>query len=196
MKKVTAYSTILFLSLSICGSLFGGVRQNTIRNSNTTNIGTNPYKDMETGYATVNPNYANGATVYPAADGAVAPRVVNGGYGTVVASNSYYNYDAWAASATPGSLLPIGTILEYYPSHAVPLMVKGSRYYYTDNTYLAEVFDGSAVVYQVVPAPVGAIVSMLPAGCVVQTYNGKSLTVCGGTTYQQVAGGFEVVGSN
>jgi len=56
-------------------------------------------------------------------------------------------------------------------------MVNGVRYYYQDNVYLEEVFDGYAVVYQVVPAPIGAVVTQLPAGCVVQNYNGKSFTL-------------------
>jgi hypothetical protein len=46
---------------------------------------------------------------------------------------------------TPGTMaIPIGTILEYAPSSAVPIMVKGTRYYYENNIYLAEVFDGAS----------------------------------------------------
>lgn len=118
------------------------------------------------------------------------------GYGTVVVGSYYSDYSGWAGTAPAEAAIPIGTILEYAPSSAVPVMVKGNRYYYENNVYLAEVFDGSAVVYQVVPAPVGAVVTQLPAGCAVQNYNGKSFQVCGTTYYQQVAGGYQVVAVN
>ena len=52
-------------------------------------------------------------------------------------------------------------------------MVQGTRYYYADNTFLIEVFDGTTVVYQVVPAPIGAVVSMFPGGCGVRNFNGN-----------------------
>ncbi len=116
-----------------------------------------------------------------------------GGYGTVVVGGYYSDYSGWAGTTPVEPAIPIGTILEYAPSSAVPVMVKGSRYYYENNIYLAEVFDGTSVVYQVVPAPFGAVVTQLPAGCVVQNYNGKSFQLCGDTYYRQVAGGYEVV---
>jgi hypothetical protein len=118
------------------------------------------------------------------------------GYGTVIVGGYYSDYSGWAGTAPAGSAIPIGTILEYAPSSAVPVMVKGSRYYYENNVFLAEVFDGTSVVYQVVPAPLTAVVTQLPAGCVVKNYNGKSYQLCGNTYYQQVAGGYEVVAVN
>lgn len=180
--------------------------------TNNTNVGTNAYADLDSnyndGYATVNPNYSDRATVYYEENGTVAvdPRyaapgnengtAVYNGYDTVVAGGAYYDYNGWAAGAPAGAMIPMGTILEYVPSAAVPVMVQGTRYYYADNVFLAEVFDGNAVVYQVVPPPLGAVVTMLPAGCVVQNYNGKSLTVCGNTYFRQVAGGYQVVALN
>lgn len=180
--------------------------------TNNTNVGTNPYADMDSNandaYATVNPNYSDRATAFHGENGAVAvdPRYAeagydNGtadynGYGAVVAQGYYYDYNGWAAGAPAGAMIPMGTILEYVPSAAVPLMVQGTRYYYADNVFLTEVFDGTAVVYQVVPAPLGAVITMLPAGCIVQNYNGKSLTVCGNIYYRQVAGGYQVVALN
>ena len=122
--------------------------------------------------------------------------VVYQGYGTVYAGDYYQDYNGYVATDPSAPSIPIGTILEYAPSSAVPVMVKGSRYYYENNVYLAEVFDGTSVVYQVVPAPLGAVVTQLPAGCVVQNYNGKSFQLCGDTYYRQVAGGFEVVALN
>ena len=66
-----------------------------------TNIGTNPYKDMEAGYATVNPNYSDGATTYPEDYGSaqVDPRNVGGGNEAVVASGT-------TTITTPGPPLP------------------------------------------------------------------------------------------
>lgn len=204
--------SLLLMALVLFGTAGlsqAGVRQRRSVDS-MTNVGTNPYADLNSnsGYGTVNPNYSDRATVYHGENGtvAVAPggaavvgengAAVYNGYGAVVTGGYYYDYNSYADTAPVGAQIPIGTILEYVPSSAVPLMVQGTRYYYADNIYLAEVFDGNAVVYQVVPAPLGAVVTMLPAGCAVQNYNGKSFTVCGNTTYRQVAGGYEVVALN
>lgn len=199
---------ISLISFGVTQGLFGGVRQmrsvNSL-NTDTTNIGTNPYKDMETEYATVNPNYNDRATAYHDEYGNVAvdPRDAyvagdNGaayydGYGAVAATGNYYDYNGWSGSAPAGANIPIGTILDYAPSTAVPIMVGGARYYNDNGIYFAEVFDGTAVVYQVVEAPLGAVVTTLPAGCFVQNYNGRSFTQCGNTYYKQVAGGYQVV---
>ena len=73
-------------------------------------------------------------------------------------------------------------------------MVGGARYYYQNSVFLEEVYDGSAIVYQVVPAPLGAVVTMLPTGCMPQLYNGNSFYLCGNDPpCQQVAGGYQVV---
>jgi hypothetical protein len=204
--KPTKFLITLVLILLIAGTqvrLFGGVK------TNNTNIGTNPYKDMEAnyddGYANVNPNYSDQAMNYPgqtgdvAVDPAEAVGTVDNGianyYGSnvVVAGQYYHDYNGWSGTAPPGTMIPIGTILEEIPSSAVPVMVNGARYYYQNSVFLAEVYDGSAIVYQVVPAPVGAVVTMLPYGCMPQLYNGNSFYICGNTYYKQVAGGYQIV---
>ena len=179
MKHTIPY--LLVVGLIFCGTAAtqGGVKQMRSVDS-MTNVGTNAYADMDAGggYATVNPNYSDQGT------------------GEVVTGDYYYDYNGYTAAVPAGTQIPMGTILEYVPSRAVPLMVQGTRYYYADNVFLTEVFDGYAVVYQVVPAPVGAVVTTLPAGCIVQNYNGKSITVCGNIYYRQVAGGYEVIALN
>ncbi len=184
---------IVLMQFNIIGGLFGGVRQT--RTANTT-----------TDQTYVNPNYANRTTTYQQQTGntgitpgqaytiATQAGYVNyNGYGAVVTGDYYNDYNGWAGNAPGGGTIPIGTILDYAPSSAVPVMVNGTRYYYESNIYFAEVFDGTAVVYQVVDAPIGAVVTQLPAGCVVQNYNGRSFQLCGNTYYQQVAGGYQVV---
>jgi hypothetical protein len=183
------------IGLFIGTSLFGGVRQ--MRSADSTNS-----------QVYVNPNYSNQTTAYRNETGPIAVNpgqavltnvpgtAVYNGYGAVVAGGYYNDYNGWAGTAPPGTGIPIGTILEYVPSTAVPVMVSGYRYYYENSIFLAEVFDGSAVVYQVVPAPIGAVVTQLPAGCTVLNYNGRSVQRCGNTYYQQVAGGYQVVAAN
>ncbi|HSP06262.1 MAG TPA: DUF6515 family protein [Acidobacteriota bacterium] len=199
------------MSFAVPGKLFGGVRQmRTVNslNTNNTNVGTNAYADLDSGYATVNPNYNDRATAYRDENGNVAVdpgravaagqngAAVYNGYGAVVTTGTYYDYNGYYNSAPAGAMLPMGTVLQYLPSSAVPVMVGGARYYHDSGVYFAEVFDGTAVVYQVVEAPLGAVVTSLPAGCAVQNYNGKSITVCGNTYYMQVAGGYQVVALN
>ena len=191
-KNFRMLITIVAISFCITYGLFAGVRQTRTANA----TGSQAY---------VNPNYSNQATTYrPGTVNTNPGQAVVGqngtatynGYGAVVVGGYYNDYSGYVNSAPTQPAIPIGTILEYAPSGAVPVMVNGVRYYYQDNVYLEEVFDGYAVVYQVVPAPIGAVVTQLPAGCVVQNYNGKSFTLCGGTYYQQVAGGYQVVAAN
>ena len=191
-KHLLLLLTTLTISFSITYGLFAGVRQTRTANSTGTQAYVNPsYSNQATTYrpGTVNPNPGsavvgqNGTAMY-------------NGYGAVVVGGYYNDYSGYVNSAPTQPSIPIGTILEYAPSGAVPVMVNGVRYYYENNVYLEEVFDGYAVVYQVVPAPIGAVVTQLPAGCVVQNYNGKSFTLCGSTYYRQVAGGYEVVAAN
>lgn len=118
--------------------------------------------------------------------------------GAVVATGYYNNYNSWATNSPGIAAIPIGTILENPPSDAVPLMVKGSRYYYESgvNTYFAQVYAEGAIVYQVVPPPIGAVVSEIPANCNQQYFNGRQYLRCGNTYYEQVAGGYQVVALN
>jgi len=207
---------LLFVLLAILFSTSitsAGVRQQRQVNSlntNTTNIGTNAYADMNPSYTTVNPNYSNRGNVYHGENGSVAvgPRgavavgengntaaVVYDGYGAVPTGGYYYDYNSYADTQSAGSPIQVGTVVESLPSSAIPVMVSGSRYYYYSeyNTFLAEVYDGYGIVYEIVPAPIGAVVSTLPSNCMAQYINGKSFTVCGGIYFQQVAGGYEVV---
>jgi Family of unknown function (DUF6515) len=205
-------ATIVFtmvLSSVTVGMVFGGVKQT--RTANNTNIGTNPYKDLDTNsgdnYATVNPNYSGQTAMYQGENGMVPVNpvttqaledgsVMYNGYDVVVTGGYYYDYNDWSASVAPGTLIPIGTILQNLPSSAVPVMVNSARYYYLNNVFLSEVYDGNTIVYQIVPAPLGAVITQMPVNCTVRNFNGKSLSVCGSTVYQQVAGGFQVVGQN
>jgi len=209
---------VLYLSP---GSLLAGVAQARSANrSNTTNIGTNPYKDMNMTsntnanagpyYTTVNPNYSDHSTVYHgdtvatdpgyAYDGYDSNYGANyNGYNTVITGGYYNDYNSWSAGSTVANApIPMGVVLQYAPASAMPIMVGGARYYYdnTNNVYFQEVFDGGAVVYEVVPAPYGAVITVLPSGCVPQYFNGKSFMLCGATYYKQVAGGYEVVAAN
>jgi uncharacterized protein DUF6515 len=193
MMKSKLIFTIAALQLITIG-LFAGVRQ---MRTATPTAGQTTY---------VNPNYSNRATTYrqqtgntgltPGQAAAIAGQagyVTYNGYETPVVGEYYDDYDGYVETSPAGSTIPLGVVLEYVPSSAVPIMVDGSRYYYENNIYYAEVFNGNAVVYQVVDAPLGAVVTQLPAGCVVQNYNGKSFQQCGYTYYQQVAGGYQVV---
>jgi hypothetical protein len=193
MMKSKIFVVIVAIQLITIG-LFAGVRQ---MRSATPTAGQTTY---------VNPNYSNRATTYrqqtgntgltPGQAAAIAGRAgyVNyNGYETAVVGEYYDDYNGYVETSPTGGIIPMGTVLEYVPSSAVPIMVDGSRYYYENNIYYAEVFNGNAVVYQVVDAPLGAVVTQLPAGCVVQNYNGRSFQQCGYTYYQQVAGGYQVV---
>lgn len=173
MKRKSLILTAMIFLCAAC--LFAGVRQNRV--SNTTNIGTNPYANMQAPNYTVVGDYGSGVNYD----------------GTVPTDGYYYDNSAYGATAPPGSLIPMGTILQYIPSSAIPVTVDRNRYYYDSNVYFAEVFDGGAIVYQVVPAPMGAVISTLPQGCFARTYDGKSVMICGNTVYMQVAGGYQVI---
>jgi Family of unknown function (DUF6515) len=215
----TVFVILLVLCIGGClaqGYVVAGVAQarGMYTGGNNTNIGTNPYADMNTNadsnYATVNPNYSNRTTVYQGENGSVATNPGNAyagqngmatynGYNTVVTGGYYNDYNSWSAgSAVANMPIPIGTVLEYAPSSAMPTMVGSTRYYYdnSNNVWYSEVFDGGAVEYQVVEAPMGAVVTVLPSGCVPQYFNGKSYSLCGNIYYVQVAGGYQVVALN
>jgi len=49
------------------------------------------------------------------------------------------------------------------------------------------------VSYRVVNAPAGAIITTLPAGCTTTAMNGVTVSQCGGTYYQRVSNGYQVV---
>jgi Family of unknown function (DUF6515) len=182
---------------------FCGVGQERAVNSNRTNIGTNPYKDMEAGYDNqyvyVNPNYSENAALYPEEYGsaAVDPLQATAGQNGMAI---YNGHDALVAegyypTTYISATIPMGTIVESIPSSAVPTRVRNTTYYYDSsyNLFFMQVFDAGAIIYQVIPPPLGAVVTTLPAGCLFQYMNGKPVSICGSTYYQQVAGGYEVI---
>jgi len=120
-------------------------------------------------YGTVNPNYSNAPT-----------------------GNTYYDSSS-AESAGLGKIISDGTLIEVLPENATALTVGGARYYYDTKVFFTEVFYGGTLLYQVVAAPIGAVVTTLPEDCQVKNYNGKSFAVCGHTYYKQVDGGYQVV---
>ena len=54
-------------------------------------------------------------------------------------------------------------------------------------------YYGGDVSYRVVEAPPGAIITTLPAGCTTTVMGGVSVQQCGGTYYQRVSTGYQVV---
>ena len=74
------------------------------------------------------------------------------------------------------------------------MVVQGSPnpYYYDNGNYYSQTYSGGEVAYQVVPPPVGAVVTTLPAGCVEEAVNGAPVLNCSGVYYQQVQNGYQV----
>jgi hypothetical protein len=64
---------------------------------------------------------------------------------------------------------------------------------YSDGAYYARVVSGGSVAYQVVPAPAGAIITTLPAGCTSTRVGNVTYSQCGTTYYQRVSSGYQVV---
>jgi hypothetical protein len=74
------------------------------------------------------------------------------------------------------------------------IRVGGSQYWYADGgAYYTRVMSGGSVVYQVVGPPAGAIIATLPAGCTTARVGGVVYQSCGGTYYQRVTTGYQVV---
>lgn len=208
---------IRFLAISACiamaGSAFAGVAQvRSVYNANSA------YATGGT-VAVVNPNYNGTATVYRGQNAAVAVgpngvaavgpngNVVYNGSNTTAVTGYYGNYGGYAAGYTTGygtpappagtANLSIGMVVQDVPSTAVPVRASDSNtYYYDNNAFFVQVYDGGDVAFQVVMAPLGAVVTMLPAGCSVQYYNNQPFQQCGNTFYRQVAGGYEVAAVN
>ena len=55
--------------------------------------------------------------------------------------------------------------------------------------------SSGAVVYQVVDAPAGAIITTLPAGCQNVNVGNAAYSQCGTTYYSRVSNGYQVVGT-
>ncbi len=64
---------------------------------------------------------------------------------------------------------------------------------YADGAYYEKVMYGGEVTYRVVQAPVGAVITTLPAGCSTTVVGGVSVHQCGPTYYQRVSTGYQVV---
>src|SRR5262249_29826062 len=168
----------------------------------------------------VNRNYYNHGTVYRGDETAVAvgPRgaavrtdegvAAVGRHGAVVAGEEgfaaagrygvvgghyYDDYEGWKAAAVVGSLIAVGTMLAKPPTASVTVVAGSTSYMYSDGAYYTKVYQSGSVVYQVVPAPAGAIITTLPTGCTTVVTAGVTYSQCGTTYYQRVSTGYQVV---
>jgi hypothetical protein len=116
-----------------------------------------------------------------------------GRYGNVAVADRYESYDAWKAVAAVGAGIAIGTMLAKPPAAAAPVVVTGTTYLYHDGVYYTQVMSSGAVVYEVVPAPAGAIITTLPAGCKSVHVGNVAYQQCGPTYYSRVSNGYQVV---
>ena len=109
----------------------------------------------------------------------------------------YEDNDAWktAAGVAAGVAagIAIGTMLRKPPKQATPVVVSDTTYHYDNGTYYAKAMSGGEVVYQVVEAPPGAIITTLQAGCTPANVGGVAYSKCGTTHYQKVSAGYQVV---
>ncbi|HET6617199.1 MAG TPA: DUF6515 family protein, partial [Gemmatimonadota bacterium] len=103
------------------------------------------------------------------------------------------DYDEWVLFAGVTTGIAIGTLLAEPPAEHTIIYVAGVPYYYSDTVFYAPVMQGTTVVYQVIPPPIGAIVPGLPAGCTEQDVNGVTHYMCGGAAYIEDPGGYQVV---
>jgi hypothetical protein len=105
----------------------------------------------------------------------------------------YEDHDAWRVAAGVATAVAIGTMIATLPTYYSTVVVYGSSYYYSDGYYYSEVYSGGEVVYQVVPPPLGAFVTELPASCY-DYYLGNELYYdCDGYFYQPQGSGYVVV---
>jgi hypothetical protein len=79
------------------------------------------------------------------------------------------------------------------PASPTPVLVGGTTYWYKDNTYYSRVYSEGSVYYQVVAPPPGAIIPISPQGCVSARLGNVSYQNCGGTYYERVSNGYQVV---
>jgi hypothetical protein len=77
------------------------------------------------------------------------------------------------------------------PRQAAPVYAPGpTPYYYSDGTFMVPVQSGG---YQVMPPPIGAMVTSVPPGAYETTLNGTSYYVSGATYYEPVFANGQVV---
>ena len=142
----------------------------------------------EEGAAAVGPR---GAVVVGEAGAAGVGRYGHRG-GVVV----YEDNDAWKTAAgialgVAGGIA-IGTLLAKPPAQAKTVTVTNTTYYYDSGAFYTKAMHEGQVVYQVVDAPVGAVVQTLPAGCTSVNKGGTAYSQCGTTYYQKVSSGYQV----
>jgi Family of unknown function (DUF6515) len=111
----------------------------------------------------------------------------------VVVGNHYESYDAWRAVAGAATMIAVGTMLARPPAAAVTINVGGSSYWYSGGAYYTRVMSNGAMAYQVVEAPMGAVITTLPVGCSVVRMGNVSYSRCGATYYERIATGYRVV---
>jgi len=111
----------------------------------------------------------------------------------VVVGNRYESYEGWKIAAGVCVGIAIGTMLARPPKTTTTVVVSEATYYYADGAYYTRVMSEGTMVYQVVAAPAGAVITTLPAGCTAANVGGKVYTQCGTTHYEKVSNGYRVV---
>jgi hypothetical protein len=123
--------------------------------------------------------------------------VVAAGRSGVIVADRYEDHEGWrTAAAVAGGVaagIAVGTMLSRPPAAATTMVVSGTTYWYDGGVYYSRVYQGGDVVYQVVPAPPGAVITTLPAGCTTVRRGNVVYRQCGTAYYQPVSGGYRVV---
>ncbi|MGX5818907.1 DUF6515 family protein [Chitinophaga lutea] len=115
--------------------------------------------------------------------GRPAYRVYPGRYG--------YYYHPFVPYATWGPAWhPIGFLLTTMAVTAIVVSVNNQKYHYDQGVYYSQQSNGQ---YQVVPAPVGAVVSSLPSGYSVSNVDGESYYYYNGAYYTKSGSSYTVV---
>ena len=105
----------------------------------------------------------------------------------------YEDNDGWRLAAGVATGMAIGAMIRTPPPAYTTVVVSGSPYYYAEGSYYTEVYNGGEVAYQVVAPPVGAVVQVLPSGCVDHAVGGVIYKSCGGYYYQPQGSSWVVV---
>jgi hypothetical protein len=78
----------------------------------------------------------------------------------------------WKFVAGATTVMAIGAMFSSLPHEHEVVVVNTTPYYYYDYVYYEKVYDNGSVTYRVIRAPIGAVVSILPAGCTVVAIGG------------------------
>ena len=105
----------------------------------------------------------------------------------------YEDTEAWQVAAGIAAGVVVGTMLASPPAESTTVTVASTPYYYSDNAFYMPVMQGTEVVYEVVPAPVGAVIPTLPPDCTTRDISGVTHWICGESAYVQASGGYQVV---